>query len=55
MKFVEFNKMSKKQQREINNLGRTRVMFNTGTRVMQTRKHPSRAQRKAAERRVMDW
>lgn len=54
-KFIEFDKMSKKKQKEINNSHRNRVMFNTGTRVMATPKNPTRAQRKAAERRAMDW
>lgn len=38
--------MTKKQQKEINNRNRTRVLFNTGTRTHADKRFPSRAKRK---------
>lgn len=52
---VETKKMSKKAQKELNNKNRTRVYFNTGTRVHKTDKTPSRARRKELERRCSDY
>lgn len=54
-KYVSFEKMSKKAQREVNASRRTRVMFNTGTRIQSTAKHLSRAQRKAQDRKNAEY
>lgn len=52
---AQINKLSKKAQKELNNKNRTRVYFNTGTRVHKTDKTPSRARRKELERRCRDY
>lgn len=53
--FVEYNKMTKKQQREHDRKQRVMSGFNTGTRVMNTDKHPSRARQKSLAKRVDNW
>lgn len=53
--YVEYNKMTKKQQREYNRKQRVMSRFNTGTRVMNTDKYPSRARQKDLAKRVDNW
>lgn len=50
-KFVPYDKLSKKEQREHDLAQRTLTAFNTGTRVFKTDKHPSRAREKQMARR----
>lgn len=50
-KFVPYEKLSKKEQREKDLAQRTMTMFNTGTRVFKTDKHPSRARAKQMAKR----
>lgn len=47
MKFVELEKMSKKARKEYHKAHRQTNGFNTGSRVMKSAKHPSRAELKA--------
>lgn len=49
--FVEYSKMSKKKQKELNKKSRGMNGFNTGTRIMKTDKHPSRARQKSLNKR----
>lgn len=44
--FIPLEKQSKRAQKEYNAARRNVVMFNTGTRVHKTDKHPSRARAK---------
>ena len=53
-KFVPYEKMSKKEQRERDLAHRTLVAFNTGTRTHKTDKHPSRAREKHLARKQYD-
>lgn len=48
---TEIKKMSKKAQKEFHDAQRTRVQFNTGTRIFKTDKHPSRARYKEMARK----
>lgn len=50
-KYVPIDKRSKKEQKEYNKKQRTMSGFNTGTRTMQDKKHPSRAKQRDAERK----
>lgn len=47
--------MNKKEKKALDSKQRTRVFFNTGTRVHATDKNPSRARRKELERRYRDY
>lgn len=50
-KHTPLDKQSKKAQKEFHLSQRTRVGFNTGTRIHKTDKHPSRARAKHMTRR----
>ncbi|MCQ2603254.1 MAG: hypothetical protein MJ193_04930 [Clostridia bacterium] len=50
-KFVPMEKRSKKEQKEYNKRQRSVNGFNTGTRVMKTKKRPTRAMQKDAIRK----
>lgn len=50
-KFVDLNKMSKKAQKEYYKTRRVVNRFNTGTRIMKTAKHPTRAMQKDFDRK----
>jgi len=45
-KTLEFKKLSKRKQKEINKKQRVVVEFNTGPRIHQSPRHPTRAQLK---------
>lgn len=49
-KYIPLNKQSKKAQREFNLSQRTTIVFNSGTRIHKTDKHPSRARAKQMAR-----
>lgn len=50
-KFVPMEKRSKKEQKAFHAQQRSVMGFNTGTRAMKTKKRPTRAMRKDAERK----
>lgn len=50
-KYVPIDKRSKKEQKEYNKKQRTMSGFNTGTRTMQDKRHPSRVKQRDAERK----
>ena len=50
-KFVPMEKRSKKEQKAFHARQRSMMGFNTGTRTMKTKKRPTRAMRKDAERK----
>lgn len=49
--FIPLEKRSKKEQKEFHTRQRSASGFNTGTRIMKTKKRPTRAMRKDAERK----
>lgn len=53
-KFIEYNKLSKKEKRKRDKAMRIVSGFNTGTRVMKDPKHPSRAERKKEWQKGLD-
>ena len=50
-KFVPMEKRSKKEQKVFHERELSVMVFNTGTRTMKTKKRPTRAMRKDAERK----
>lgn len=53
-KFTEIDKMSKKAQKEYHAKQRVTNGFNTGTRDMNTDKHPTRAKEKRNFQKMLD-
>lgn len=51
---TDLNKRSKKEQKRFYAMQREMNNFNTGERVMKTQKSPSRAMRKAEERKMLE-
>lgn len=53
-KFIPVEKQQKSAQKEFYDSQRSRITFNTGTRVHKTDKKPNRARRKELDKKLMD-
>lgn len=53
-KYIDLNKRSKKEQKEYYKSLRKVASFNTGTRSMKTKKHPSRQEEKKNLQKILD-
>jgi hypothetical protein len=53
-KYIDLDKRSKKEQKEYYKSLRRAASFNTGTRSMKSKKHPSRQEEKKNLQKILD-